>query len=69
MVAERIKIEVSGHNFIYSWRVPVKITGSIGIYTSEDGNVSKDQMVSLADEAAYLAKNSGKNRVVVKAAV
>jgi diguanylate cyclase (GGDEF)-like protein len=69
MVAERIKTEINGHNFIYGSKYPVNLTVSIGIYTSEDGGVSEDQMVSLADEAAYLAKNSGKNRVVVKAAV
>jgi diguanylate cyclase (GGDEF)-like protein len=69
MVAERIKTEVSGHNFIPGSKFPVNLTVSIGIYSSEDGRVSEDQLVSLADEAAYLAKNSGKNRVVVKAAV
>ena len=69
MVAERIKAEIGGHNFISWAKYPVYLTVSIGIYSSEDGEVSEDQMVSLADEAAYLAKKSGKNRVVVKAAV
>jgi diguanylate cyclase (GGDEF)-like protein len=69
MVAERIKTEVSEHNFISGSKVPVHLTVSIGIYSSEDGGVSEDQMVSLADEAAYLAKKSGKNRVAVKAPV
>jgi diguanylate cyclase (GGDEF)-like protein len=67
MVAERMKTEVGGHNFIPNSRYPVHLTVSIGIYSTEDGGVSEDQMVSLADEAAYLAKKSGKNRVVVKA--
>jgi PleD family two-component response regulator len=44
----------------------VHLTVSIGIYSSEKGEVSEDQMVSLADEASYLAKKSGKNRVIVK---
>jgi diguanylate cyclase (GGDEF)-like protein len=68
MVAERIKTEVCGYNFIPNAKYPVYLTVSIGIYTTEDGGVSEDQMVSLADEAAYNAKNAGKNRVVVKAA-
>jgi len=69
MVAERIKTEIGGHNFISGSKIPVSLTVSIGIYSSEDGKVSEDQMVSLADEAAYLAKDSGKNCVVVKMAV
>jgi diguanylate cyclase (GGDEF)-like protein len=67
MVAERIKSEVAEHNFIQNTSVPVHLTVSIGIYSSEKGEVSEDQMVSLADEAAYAAKKSGKNQVVVKA--
>ena len=67
MVAERMKTEVGGHNFVPNSKYPVHLTVSIGIYSTDDGGVSEDQMVSLADEAAYLAKKSGKNRVVVKA--
>lgn len=67
MVAERIKSEVYEHNFIQDAKDPVHLTVSIGIYSSERGEVSEDQIVSLADEASYLAKKSGKNRIVVKA--
>ena len=67
MVAERIKTEVAGHNFIQNASDPVHLTVSIGIYSAEKGDVSEDQMVSLADEASYAAKKSGKNQVVVKA--
>jgi diguanylate cyclase (GGDEF)-like protein len=66
MVAERIKSEVAGHNFIERASSPVHLTVSIGIFTSEHGNVTEDQMVSLADDASYDAKKTGKNRVVVK---
>ena len=69
MVAERIKAEVGKFNFVQNMPGTVQLTVSIGIYSSEGGEVSEDQMVSLADEAAYLAKNSGKNRVAVKANV
>jgi len=67
MVAERIKTEVAGHNFIQKADNPVHLTLSIGIYSSENGDISEDQMVSFADEACYVAKKSGKNQVVVKA--
>ena len=67
MVAERVKTEVGEHNFIPDANDPVHLTVSIGIYSSEKGEVTEDQMVSLADEASYVAKKSGKNQVVVKA--
>jgi diguanylate cyclase (GGDEF)-like protein len=67
MVAERIKSEVAGHNFINNSSDQVQLTVSIGIYSSDCGEVTEDQMVSLADEASYAAKKSGKNRVIVKA--
>jgi diguanylate cyclase (GGDEF)-like protein len=67
MVAERIKYEVAMHNFIPDANDPVHLTVSIGIYSSANGEATEDQIVSLADEASYLAKKSGKNRVVVKA--
>jgi diguanylate cyclase (GGDEF)-like protein len=69
MVAERIKSEIGGHNFIQNASDSVHLTVSIGIYSSESGDVSEDQMVSFADEASYSAKKAGKNRVVVKAPV
>ncbi|TFH33054.1 MAG: GGDEF domain-containing protein [Deltaproteobacteria bacterium] len=67
MVAERIKLEVGAHNFIPSSQDPVHLTVSIGIYSSENGEVTEDQIVSFADEASYTAKKAGKNQVVVKA--
>lgn len=66
MVAERIKYEVAMHNFILNASEPVHLTVSIGIYSSANGDASEDQIVALADEASYLAKKAGKNRVVVK---
>jgi len=67
MVAERIKSEVAENNFIKTANNSVHLTVSIGIYSSVNGDVSEDQIVSLADEASYVAKKSGKNQVVVKA--
>ncbi len=68
MVAERIKLEVAGHNFNQNAEESVHLTVSIGIYSSENGDVTEDQIVSLADEASYIAKTAGKNQVVVKTA-
>lgn len=66
MLAERIKTEIGLHNFLPQVPGEVHLTVSIGIYTAEEGAVTEDQLVGYADEAAYSAKNMGKNRVVVK---
>ncbi|MGE5845025.1 MAG: GGDEF domain-containing protein, partial [Syntrophaceae bacterium] len=66
MLAERIKTEIARYNFNPDVPGGVQLTVSIGIYSAESGAVSEDQIVGFADEASYVAKNSGKNRVVVK---
>ncbi len=67
MVAERIKSAIARTDFMPEVPGGVRLTVSIGISSAEEGAVSEDQLVGCADEAAYLAKNSGKNKVVVKA--
>ncbi|MGE5285396.1 MAG: GGDEF domain-containing protein [Actinomycetota bacterium] len=67
MVAERVKTEVAGYNFTYNLIDKAHLTVSIGIYTSDYGDVTEDKIVALADEACYVAKKTGKNRIVVKA--
>lgn len=67
MVAERIKSAIARTDFVPEAAGGGRLTVSIGICSAEEGAVSEDQLVGYADEAAYLAKNSGKNRVVVKA--
>ncbi len=66
MLAERSKTEIALHNFLPQVSGEVHLTVSIGVYTAEEGAVTEDQLVGYADEAAYSAKNTGKNRVVVK---
>jgi diguanylate cyclase (GGDEF)-like protein len=66
MLAERIKSEIARHNFLETSGGCGHLTVSIGIYSTAHGDVSEERMVKFADEAAYLAKNMGKNRVVVK---
>jgi len=66
MLAERVKTEIANHNFLPQVAGEVHLTVSIGIYSAEEGAVTEDQLVSYADEAAYSAKHSGKNCVVMK---
>ena len=67
MLAERIKTEIARCDFNPDVPGGVHLTVSVGIFSAEGGAISEDQLVGLADEAVYLAKNSGKNRVVVSA--
>jgi diguanylate cyclase (GGDEF)-like protein len=66
MLAERIKTEIARHNFLETSAEGGHLTVSIGISSTAQGDSSEERMVKLADEAAYLAKNMGKNRVVMK---
>lgn len=66
MLAERIKTEIAQHNFLETSGEPGHLTVSIGIYSTVRGEESEERMVKFADEAAYIAKNMGKNRVVMK---
>lgn len=67
MLAERIKTEVAAHDFLADSGGGRQLTVSVGIYSSEKGTDSVEQLVGFADEAVYSAKNLGKNQVVVKA--
>ena len=66
MLAERIKTEIARHNFLESSGGEGHLTVSIGIYSTNREDATEEKMVKFADEATYLAKNMGKNRVVVK---
>ena len=66
MLAERIKTEIAQHNFLEPSGEGGHLTVSIGIYSTNKGDATEEKMVKFADEATYLAKNMGKNRVVVK---
>ena len=43
----------------------VDVTVSIGLVTGVAGELSLEELIRLADEALYEAKNTGRNRVVV----
>jgi diguanylate cyclase (GGDEF)-like protein len=66
MLAERIKTEIGTHPFLETSRDGGHLTVSIGIHSTTVGDSTEEKMVKLADEAVYIAKNSGKNRVFIK---
>ncbi|MFH2043764.1 MAG: diguanylate cyclase [Pseudomonadota bacterium] len=64
LLAERIRkiIEKKEHSFNVT--DPIRITVSIGVYECKDNKDSADSMLKKADEALYLAKETGRNRVI-----
>lgn len=62
-VAERVRKRVEGYQFSGSL-ADLKLTISLGVaMASEKNSHSEDELIRLADEALYLAKNNGRNRI------
>jgi PleD family two-component response regulator len=66
MFAERIHIEMSGNNVIHNYKYFLQTAFNIRIYFSNIREISGDQVVSVAEEAAYRAKIGGKIRAVAR---
>ena len=66
VVGERIKKAIGEHTIPYKKKM-VKVTVSIGIHYFEDlANTDKKEFIDKIDQALYLAKTTGKNRVASK---
>lgn len=63
LVAERLRLAVAGLQ-IETENGPLAITVSIGITTAAEARGNLDEIMAEADEALYLAKHRGRNRVV-----
>jgi diguanylate cyclase (GGDEF)-like protein/PAS domain S-box-containing protein len=65
--AEIVRTAIDNHEFIYKGKNLAGVTASLGVSAyPEDGNTSTT-LLKAADTALYLAKDSGRNRVVVSA--
>jgi diguanylate cyclase (GGDEF)-like protein len=65
ILAERLRERVEKHQF-ETPRGVVSVTVSIGGKTVRDPSSTPEDLVRLADEALYLAKETGRNRVVLR---
>lgn len=61
-VAERIRTTIEAHDFVFKG-TKISVTISAGVYSKQKEILSWDQIFEKADQALYMSKNSGRNRV------
>lgn len=64
LIAERLRMSIAEASIPLPQGDPVHLTVSIGVSMTEHSEVSVDFLLNQADKALYVAKNSGRNRVV-----
>jgi two-component system chemotaxis response regulator CheY len=64
-LAERIRTEIESHVFDLGNGTNLRKTVSLGASTWNHGSDSADELIARADAALYLAKEGGRNRVVM----
>ncbi|MCI4400426.1 MAG: diguanylate cyclase [Campylobacteraceae bacterium] len=62
-IAQRIRQNIQDQIIVYDGDKSLKVTASFGCYAAVPNAHQESQMISIADEALYVAKNSGRNRV------
>jgi len=69
-IAERLRTDIEDAAFkVAELTDPVAVTTSIGVATLDEGHgQDAASLLKIADRALYEAKNSGRNRVIAKAA-
>ena len=68
-VAERIRHNVEKKIISYEKEKTTQVTLSLGLCSTISNSYTKEELVKIADEALYIAKKSGRNKVVKGAAV
>ncbi len=67
-IAERVRIQVADEPFVLSDGRAMWVTVSVGVATAQGVGDSPEGLVKRADAGVYEAKQSGRNRVIVRTA-
>jgi diguanylate cyclase (GGDEF)-like protein len=65
MVAERLRIAIENAK-VLAFDKEIKFAASFGVTVTNNSNKTINELLNQADTALYKAKNSGRNKVVVK---
>jgi diguanylate cyclase (GGDEF)-like protein len=66
IIAERVRTSVAGARFRLRRDLPpLRLTASIGIAVADSADAGRTELIKIADDRLYAAKESGRNRVVV----
>jgi len=63
VIAERLRQRIASTVFLRAHGLEVRLTASLGIAAYPDHGRTEEDLVSRADQAMYVAKEAGKNRV------
>jgi diguanylate cyclase (GGDEF)-like protein len=64
-IAERIKTDISNYLFLREDGLSLRVTASFGVAGYPDHAKDEIELLRLSDQAMYMAKSLGKNRVVL----
>lgn len=65
VLAERIRVKISNKKMDVGSKTPVSVTMSIGIADNSRTDMSIKEIIDLADQALYSAKETGRNKVTL----
>lgn len=65
-VAQRLRMAIEKANVASNSNEKIKFTASFGVTVTNNSNLTINELLNQADTALYIAKNSGRNKVVVK---
>jgi len=64
-IAERIKSDINNYQFLREDGLSLRVTASFGVAGYPDHAKDEIELLKLSDQAMYMAKSLGKNRVVL----